>query len=91
MGACGEGLADGARHQAFFADRSRAQIFRLDLTTGARSVVTGDASRGGVNPLEFPAGIAYDPNRELLYVSDANAAAVMVVDAVTGQRVYLLR
>ena len=84
-------MVDQARNRAFVMDRLRGSLLGVDLSTGARSVISGGPDYDGDNPFDLPTGIAYDAACDVVYVLNGNSAAVLAVDVPTGQRVYVLR
>ena len=66
-----------------------AALYQVDLTTGMRTIVSSNSVRE--NPFDNVSSMSYDSDRDLVFVMNGNAAAVLAVDVPTGQRVYLLR
>ena len=81
---------DSANNRAF-ATTDGQTVLAIDLTTGARSIVTDGSVGSGVS-LDLPAGIVYDnhsvPGVPRLLVSDANFSSrrIIAVDVATGAR-----
>jgi sugar lactone lactonase YvrE len=78
---------DAGRNRVLIADDLRQALLAVDLTSGARTLVSDSSDPD--NPLDNPTGIAYDAAHELAYIVEANFAAVLVADLVTGRRVFL--
>jgi sugar lactone lactonase YvrE len=69
---------------------SEIGVFYVDLTTGARTVVTGGSSHLGSGPtLINPTGATLDATQTRLLVTDNFRDAVMAVDLTTGVRSVL--
>ena len=90
IGGSGTGLVDEERQLLFFSDRgnSRVLVWDIDpqrLETGVDAIaVIGQPdfysreARAGASGLSSPSGLAYDPERQNLFVADGNR--VMVFD-----------
>jgi DNA-binding beta-propeller fold protein YncE len=67
----------------------RARIVSVDLSTGARSVLSSDTVPDSVNVLDLPFALAFDEPGNRLLVTDAGLAAVVAVDVASGSRTIL--
>ncbi|MBF0133657.1 MAG: 6-bladed beta-propeller [Magnetococcales bacterium] len=76
------GIAAGANGDIFVADSALAVVARLD----SHGVPLAEIGRG---QLKRPVGLAYDPAKEILYVSDAWDDDIKMFDA-TGTLVHVI-
>lgn len=70
-------------HQAVVADRTMETLFLVDLNTGDRQLLPGNAIGNGPR-LETPRSFALQGNR--LLVADSKLNALMAIDTTTGDR-----
>lgn len=73
---------------AYVADEELDAIISVDLTTGARTVLSEAATPVGTGPaFDAPHGIAFDTTR--LVVADSGVDALIAVDLASGNRTIL--
>jgi DNA-binding beta-propeller fold protein YncE len=78
---------DAARNRVLVADELWQTLSSADLTSGAIGGLTDLDDPD--NPIDLPYALALDPAKQLAYVLEGSFAAVLVVDLVTGRRVFL--
>jgi hypothetical protein len=81
------GWVDG-KPVAYVADDTALKIFKVDLTTGVRTVLAGNEGIAEELVFEEPWGIHLGSNGNL-YVSDPTRGAIFEVDPATGGRTVL--
>ena len=81
-------IAD-SRNRALVTDLTLEAVIAVDLTTGARTILSGPEMPDTVNVLRAPDAIAIDEANDRALVVDRNLLAVMIVDLVTGARTIL--
>jgi hypothetical protein len=84
---------DAARSRALVVDNSPidgfAAVIAVDLTTGARTVLSDSATPNANNPFDSPVDVAVDDANGRALVLDASGLAVIAVDLATGVRSVL--
>lgn len=80
-------VLDRVNGQAFISDRSPpGAIWRINLNSGARSVLSNDSIPDSVNPFVAPEGLALSDDGSRLWVVDSGLDALLWVDVATGTR-----
>ena len=77
-------LPDSFREQIWVADPVTAAVFRVDVATGARSILSGSGVGLG-DALTTPYGLARDPGGSL-WVADFTGNRLFRIDPATGDR-----
>jgi DNA-binding beta-propeller fold protein YncE len=81
---------DQARHAMLCLDRSSLALYRVDLVTGTRTVVSGPDPDGVVHgegpAFARPSDVAFDANAQVAYVVDNKTRSVIAVNVTTGDR-----
>ncbi|MES2824513.1 MAG: hypothetical protein V4732_12990 [Pseudomonadota bacterium] len=88
---------DAANNRAFVAhasvqDGSRDPhlgINTVDLTTGARHLLSDNTTPNAINPFSDPSSIVFDSKANRVLVTDFVVQAIIAVDATTGARTIL--
>ena len=80
---------DNVNNRLLVVDVGLAAILAVDLNTGNRSVISDSNMPGLSNAFNAPFGLVLDSVNDRIFVLDS--AAVLVVDLVSGERVYLSR
>lgn len=80
---------DDANGRALVVDNRLAAVVAVDLASGARSVLSDNATPGSTNPFRGPAGIALDAANGRALVADKSQGALLAVDLATGARTVL--
>jgi DNA-binding beta-propeller fold protein YncE len=73
-----------ANGRAFVTDQSLNAVFSVDLSSGARAILSGDTVGSG-DPLQGPTRIAFDPNNNRIVVTNLQGS-IAYIDPVTGNR-----
>src|SRR5271165_2243163 len=88
-----KGIGDPFGQNVFIADTNNCAIRNVDTTHHIHTIVNaaGPAAcapavpgPAAASPLDFPHGVAVDPNNELLYIAEAGAAEVDAVNLAVG-------
>ncbi len=87
-------VADVVSNRAFVLDQGEsggasARVIAVDMTTGARTLISSDTLPNAGNALRIPIAIDIDDGRGRLLVADADLAAVIAVDIGTGGHTIL--
>jgi hypothetical protein len=87
----GDMVFDVANNRAFVvnADGNAPAVYVVNLTTGARTILSNNTTPDANNPFQLPHGIALDAANNRLLVADRNARAVIAVNLTTGARTIL--
>jgi DNA-binding beta-propeller fold protein YncE len=65
-------------------------LYRIDLATGARSLISGNDVTLGLGPqINFPQDVALDLPRNRVLVTESSINAVVAVDLSSGRRTIL--
>ncbi len=64
-------------------------LVAVDLSTGARKILSDDTNPGAANPFSEPLGIVLDKANGRALVVDANLRAVVAVELTSGDRVIV--
>ena len=76
---------DAANNRVLIADRTSAAVIAVDLTSGARSEISGGSNGSGPG-FDEPRVITLDSARNRALVGDEGAQAVFAVDLDSGER-----
>jgi sugar lactone lactonase YvrE len=88
LGLFGGMAIDSVYNRALVMDSSRRAVIAVDLSTGARTIVSDYSSDEAANPILFPYGIAVDTVRNRILATDGSIMrALFAIDPVNGERV----
>jgi hypothetical protein len=78
---------DSANNRALVLDNSRKVVFAVDLTTGARTILSNNSFPDSSNLIESAVDIAFDSLNNRTLVTDSIIGALLAVHPESGQRV----
>ncbi len=81
-------VLDPANNRALVTDGNSAAVIAVDLTSGFRTVISGDGGGSGVE-FRHPRGIELNASGSTAYVCDSGLDAVFSINLATGARVLL--
>lgn len=79
---------DVAAGQALIASPAQQMIMRIDLDTGARTILSRQFPGSGPR-LQSPAAVALAPSGQHVLVTDVGQSALLTIDMATGERSVL--
>lgn len=79
---------DAAAGQALIASPAQQMIMRIDLDTGARTILSRQFPGSGPR-LSSPAAVTLDPSGQHALVTDVGESALVAIDLATGERSVL--
>jgi hypothetical protein len=84
-------VLDPTRNRVLANDELQAALIAVDLDTGVRSMFSDPTTPDGVNAPVQTEEVFYDGTFEYAFWLDGNLDAVLAVDIVTGERVFVTR
>ncbi|BFM10043.1 hypothetical protein R50072_01960 [Simiduia litorea] len=83
---------DSASLKLIASDVNERHIITIDTVTGERSMLTSESVGNGaqINSIA-PAGLEYDPSKNVLYIVDGVTGAIVMVDRLSGDKVTISR
>ena len=79
-------VLDSANNRALVTDYSLGALVAVDLTTGARTIVSNSSTPDAVNAFNNPYGVVLDSANNRALVTDYRLGALVAVDLTTGAR-----
>lgn len=82
-------VTDSARNRRLTINLAPESILAVDLTTGVSKVISDITTSKGINMFDYPFNINFDSARDIATVIDGGRKGIIVIDLVTGERVFL--
>ena len=81
---------DSANNRALVFDRGLDALIAVDLTMGARTILSDTTTPNSVNAFSFPTDVVLDSANNRALLVDIGLGALVAVDLITGARSVLL-
>ncbi|WP_347332538.1 hypothetical protein [Marinimicrobium locisalis] len=86
-----EMTTDDIGDRIFVSDDFSREIWSIDVNDKSRTVISGEAVRGNINPLNTMLGLDVTEDGQLMFGVGFDSTAVWVIDVQTGERVILAK
>ena len=84
-------MIDRDNNRALVSEPDLSAVIAVDLTSGARTILSNSSTPDAVNAFSSPSGVELDRENKRALVSDDGIRGLIAVDLVNGQRVFVSR